>query len=393
MMTIPEIKTVCYVGAGTMGCANSLVAAVSGYDVIVYDVSEENLARVPDMQKEMAEFLVATGYCSEADVAAGLARVSCTNDLATATANADLVSESVFEDLGLKRKIHKQLDEVCPAKTILTTNTSALLVSDIEDVVERGDCFAALHSHLGSPLVDIVGGPRTSHATIDVLTRYVLSTKGVPLVLKKENKGYVLNAMLGAMLTTALMLVIEGAASKEDVDRAWMRHRHAPMGPFGLMDQFGLNLIYDSWRHRQPDPVGDVLAPKILAFVGPYIEKGDLGARTGRGFYGYPEPAYAKPAFLANDADDSIPHYAMTAALVGNAILLASNDILPPAEIDRAWMVGMSLDIGPFGILDDMGVDSCIALLGSEASSLSPDQAGQVKRYLRRQEEPLHVNG
>ena len=393
MMTIPEIKTVCYVGAGTMGCANSLVAAVSGYDVIVYDVSEENLARVPDSQKEMAEFLVATGYCGEADVASGLARVSCTNDLATATANADLVSESVFEDLALKRKIHKQLDEVCPAKTILTTNTSALLVSDIEDVVERGDRFAALHSHLGSPLVDIVGGPRTGHAIIDVLTRYVLSTKGVPLVLKKENKGYVLNAMLGAVLTTALMLVIEGAASKEDVDRAWMRHRNAPMGPFGLMDQFGLNLIYDSWRHRQPDPVGDVLAPKILAFVGPYIEKGDLGARTGQGFYGYPEPAYAKPAFLANDADDSIPHYAMTAALVGNAILLASNDILPPAEIDRAWMVGMSLDIGPFGILDDMGVDSCIALLGSEASSLSPDQAGQVKRYLRRQEEPLHVNG
>jgi 3-hydroxybutyryl-CoA dehydrogenase len=392
-MTIAEIRKVCFVGAGTMGCANSLVAAVSGYEVIVYDVSEENLARVPDTHKEMVAFLLATGYCSEADVAAGLARLSCTNDLATATANADLVSESVFEDLTLKRKIHKQVDEACPAKTILTTNTSALLVSDIEDVVERGDRFAALHSHLGSPLVDIVGGPRTSHATIDVLTRYVLSTKGVPLVLKKENKGYVLNAMLGPVLTTALMLVIDGAASKEGVDRAWMRHSNAPMGPFGLMDQFGLNLIYDSWQRRQPDPVGDVLAPKILAFVGPYIEKGDVGARTGRGFYGYPEPAYAKPAFLADDADVSIAHYAMTSALIGNAILLAANDVLPPAEIDRAWTVGMSLEKGPFSMLDDMGVDSFIALLGSAASALSPEQAEQVKQYLRRQEGPLHVNG
>ena len=86
-------------------------------------------------------------------------------DLHEAIANADLVSESVFEDLDLKRDVHRALDQAAPSHTILTTNTSALLVSDIEDVVERGDRFAAMHSHLGSLLVDIVGGPRTSPAT------------------------------------------------------------------------------------------------------------------------------------------------------------------------------------------------------------------------------------
>ena len=386
-MTIEEIRTVCFVGAGTMGCANSLIAAVNGYDVTIYDVTKESLAKIPETQKAMAAYLVGSAYCSEEDIAAGFARIACVVDLATATADADLVSESVFEELSLKRKVHKQLDEICPAKTILTTNTSALLVSDIEDAVERGDRFAALHSHLGSPLVDIVGGPRTSAATIDVLERYVLSVKGVPLVLHKENPGYALNAMLGPVLTTAKLLVIDGVASIEDVDRAWMLHRKASIGPFGLMDAFGLNLIYDSWHHRQSDVIRAALKPKVLAFVTPYIERGELGQKTGKGFYSYPDPAYGEPGFLGGKPDVAVPHYAMTVALVGNAIVLAANDVLAPEEIDRAWMVGMSLDTGPFGILDDMGIDAFLELLGSDANVLPPEKTGQVVAYLEQRKE------
>ena len=392
-MTIEEIRTVCFVGAGTMGCANSLIAAVNGYDARIYDVTKESLAIVPEMQKEMAAYLVGSGYCSEDDVASGMKRISCVDDLAAAIADADLVSESVFEELSLKRKVHKQLDELCPDKTILTTNTSALLVSDIEDAVERGDRFAALHSHLGSPLVDIVGGPRTSAATIDVLERYVLSLKGVPLVLHKENPGYALNAMLGPVLTTALLLVIDGVASMEDVDRAWMLHRKAPIGPFGLMDAFGLNLVYDSWHHRQSDVIWAALKPKVLAFVTPYIERGELGKKTGKGFYTYPDSAYEEPGFLDGEPDVAVPHYAMTIALVGNAIVLAANDILTPDEVDRAWMVGMSLDKGPFGILDDMGVDAFLELVRSDANALPPDKTQQVVEYLAQRKERSHVNG
>lgn len=391
-MTIEEVKTVCFVGAGTMGCANSLVAAVSGYDVIIFDVSQENLDRVPATQQEMAAFLIGSGYCTEGDIAAGFSRISRVSDLAEATASADLVSESVFEELQLKRRIHKQLDELCPAKTILTTNTSGLLVSDIEDAVERGDRFAALHSHLGSPLVDIVGGPRTSEATIDILTRYVVSIRGVPLVLKKENSGYVLNAMLGPVLTTAKMLVIEGVASKEDVDRAWMIHRRAPIGPFGLMDLFGLNLIHDSWHHKQANVISEVLQPKVLEFLAPYIERGELGMRSGKGFYKYPNPAYEQADFVEGDPDIASAHVALTTALVVSAIELAVKEVASTEEIDRAWTVGMSLDIGPFGILDDMGSDAFLELLDSKANLLTATQTERAKLYLHRQKEFEHVS-
>ena len=391
-MTIEQISKVCYIGAGTMGCANSLVAAISGYNVAIYDVSAESLAQVADKHREMGAFLVATGYCSAEELASSASRIFCTPDLEVAVDDADLLSESIVEDRQIKRQVHSQLDQLCPAKTILTTNTSSLLVSDIEDAVGRGDRFAALHTHYGSPLIDIVGGPRTSEWTKDVLRRYALSLQCVPLMLHKENRGYVLNALLGPVLAISLSLVVAGIASKEAVDAAWMKHRRAPMGPFGMMDLFGLNVVYDGWRHNERDPATDGITAKVVALLESYIDSGELGSKCGKGFYSYPNPTYAHPEFVDSAGDLSIPNYAMTTALVSNAILLASNDIASREEIDQAWSVGMTLDMGPFALLEAMGSAAFLQLLDSDANTLSPAKTEIVKQYLAHLEESAHVD-
>jgi enoyl-CoA hydratase/3-hydroxyacyl-CoA dehydrogenase len=385
-LTIKEINTVCYIGAGTMGCANSLVAAISGYDVVIYDVSSESLLQVADRQREMGAYLVSTGYCSVEKLEASVARVCCEQHLQDAVAGADLVSESIIEDLAIKREVHNELDKLCPKKAILTTNTSGFLVSEIEDVVERGDRFAALHSHFGSPLIDIVRGPRTSSTTIDILERYVLSLKCAPLVLHKENRGYVYNALMGPVLTVALILVVEGLASKEQVDAAWMKHRRAKLGPFGLMDIFGLNVVYDGWQHREPDPREDVLIPKVNTLLESYLNRDEYGLKSGKGFYSYPNPEFEQSDFVDTEGETSIPHFSMTAALISNAILLASKDVANAQEIDRAWTVGLNLDTGPFEILDDMGVDAFRQLLHSDANILSSSDVKTVEEYLEQYE-------
>lgn len=385
-MPIEEIKTVCYVGAGTMGCFNSLAAAVSGYQVVLYDVDEATLEAVPERHREMAAMLVGGGYCAQEDIPGAMARVTLERDLAAATREADLVSESVFERLDVKRDIHRRLDEVCPSTTILTTNSSHLQVSDMEDVVQRGDRFAALHSHLGSPLVDIVPGPRTDPEVVAVLVRYVESTGGVPLVLKKEYPGYLLNAMLGPVLGTALALVVTGVAELEAVDRAWMCGRRAPMGPFGMMDLFGLNLILDSWEHRQGDALQAALRPQVLGLLRPYVERGDLGMKTGRGFYAYPEPAYQQSGFLEpGDSDDAL-HASLMVALVGHAIVLAARDVADPADIDLAWTVGTYLDTGPFALLGKVGKRSFLEALAVEEQGgrLPPAKAREIEAWLQQ---------
>ena len=354
-MKIDEIQAVCFIGAGSMGCYNAIWAAVSGYDVVLYDINPETLDKAPQRCLDMAGYLAGAGYCNAADIPAARQRISLVADLAQATANADLVSESVFERVDVKREVHAQLDSVCPAHTILTTNSSTLLVSDIEDVVQRSDRFAALHFHMASPLVDIVPGPQASAAVVDILERYVLSLKGSPLVLKKEYPGYVLNAVLGPVLTTAQALVVEGVASPEDVDRAWMSSRTALIGPFGLLDLFGLNLIYDKWQHRDDDGAIPGLRSGALDLLRPYVERGELGMQSGKGFYRYPEPEYQQFGFLASEADLASIAEPLTMALVSSAILVAAAGVAEPEDIDRAWTVGVSLNTGPFEILQQLG--------------------------------------
>jgi len=383
-VTIEEIQTVCCIGAGNMGCFNAIKAAISGYDVVLYDIDEEHLQQATQHFQGLAAFLVSSAYCSAEDIPAALARIALVADLEQATAKADLVSESVFERLDIKRDIHQKLDQICPAHTILTTNTSYLPLSDIEDVVQRGDRFAAMHSYMASPLVDLVGGPRASAATIDILRRYVQSINAIPLVLKKEHPGYVLNAVLGPVLATAMYLVIEGVASCEEVDRAWMRHRSAPMGPLGMLDLIGLGLVYDSWLNREDDGPIPGLRPQVLQLLRPLVERQELGMQSGQGFYHYPEPSYQQAGFLEAGANDDDVYRPLVLALVASAVVVAAHDVADPEDIDKAWMVGTSLDTGPFAILEQMGVAQFLAMFTGHvaAGRFNPGKARLVMEYL-----------
>ena len=383
---INEIKTVCFVGAGTMGCVNSLVAALAGYDVVIYDVSAENLAKVPDNYAGIAPYLVADGFCTHADVEAATKRVTIESDLQKATAKADLVSESIFERHDVKRQVHQKLDEVCPSKTILTTNTSSFMVSEIEDVVERGDRFAAMHAYLGSMLIDIVGGPRTSPEVVDILKRYVLSLRGNPLVLKKEYPGYVMNAMLAPVLMTANLLVKEGLATVEEIDRVWMSRRKVPMGPFGMMDLFGLDLSLDNMQQKHPDPYINQLKQQVATVITPYVEKGMLGMKSGQGFYSYPAPAYQQPGFLDDQTDLSAVYHELISGLIQSAVMIVENDVADYEDIDRAWMIASSQGNGPFGILDQMGIDTFLEVFESQVKMrvFSPESQTLIKKYLKQ---------
>jgi len=385
-MTIEEIDTVLYVGAGTMGSANALVAAVAGYDVILYDARPENLETVSERHDGAAEYMVQTGFCSREAVAAARKRVFLEPDLEKAAAKADLVSESIFEDLMLKREIHGRLDALCPSRTILTTNTSTLLVSEIEDAIERGDRFAALHSHLGTPLVDIVGGPRTTPETIDILERYVQSLGAVPLVLKKEHPGYVFNAMNGPVLRSAVQLVLDERASQEDVDRAWMSDRKAPMGPFGMMDLFGLDLMLDSWKHPSPDPRREAFRERVVPFLTSYLESGKLGLKSGRGFYDYTAPTFREPAFLSAAPISEVASDALTSILVRSALALAEKEVASREDIDLAWKTAGGHASGPFEILETIGVEAFEKILDRQvdAGLLSEKAARMTKATLSK---------
>jgi 3-hydroxyacyl-CoA dehydrogenase len=303
-MPIDEVKKVSVLGAGTMGSEIAMLCTYSGYEATAYDVSEEVLQLAPVRQKELLAVPVLMGIITESqqkEMKAAVDRIKMTTDPEETARDADLLIEAVPEKLELKREIHGRFDQLCPPHTIMTTNTSSLRVSDIEDAVRRGDKFAALHFHTGlGALVDIMRGPRTSQQTVDILRRFVFSLGRVPHVMKKEKGGYLYNTILGAYLRAALSLVIHGYAEPEEVDRAYMLVSRSAFGPFGAMDVVGLNIVLDAGLGLIA--AEDEASPQEIAdFLQPYIERGALGIKTGKGFYTYPNPAFQQSDFLREE--------------------------------------------------------------------------------------------
>jgi 3-hydroxybutyryl-CoA dehydrogenase len=145
-------------------------------------------------------------------------------------------------------------------------------------------------------MVEIGGGTKTDTETVDALTEYARRIALLPLHVRKESTGFIFNRVWRAIKKETLKVVESGVASFEDVDRAWMTMYHTPMGPFGKMDEIGLDVVKEIEEHyaaESNDPTD--LPPHILT---ERVTRGDLGMKTGRGFYRYPNPAWAQPDFL-----------------------------------------------------------------------------------------------
>ncbi len=298
-MKVEEIKKVLIIGAGTMGQQIGFQCALNGLEVALYDVEQDVLDKSLKRLERLAAEFIAAGKLTEEEARQALDRISATTDAAAAAAEADLVSESVPEDPKLKARVFAQFNDLCPARTVFTTNTSSLVPSMFAEATGRPDRFAAFHFHdvRLTRIVDVMPHPGTSPETVALVKSFAERIGQIALVLEKENHGYLFNAMLMELVKTAQTLAASGVASIEDIDRAWMGVMNTPVGPFGIMDSIGLDTalkITDYWADVLSDPHARVNAD----FVRQYVDAGSLGVKSGRGFYKYPEPAFSQPGFI-----------------------------------------------------------------------------------------------
>jgi 3-hydroxybutyryl-CoA dehydrogenase len=297
-------ETICIVGAGFMGAQIGLRCAIYGYTVWLVDAVEAALMRAQQQYAEELDEWIARDAVPAAERETILARIHLTTDLREGTANADLVIEAIPEQLALKRELFGELDRACPTRTILATNSSSLRISLIEDAIQRRDRVLNLHFFAPiwqRPMVELMRGTLTSEDTIAQVRRFARSARLTPLIVGQESTGFIFNRVWRAIKKECLHLVDDGVASHEDVDRAWMIFSGMPFGPFGMMDMIGLDVIRDIemvYYGESGDP-SDVPPPLLLD----KIERGDLGVKTGRGFYMHPDPAYEDPTWLQGDED------------------------------------------------------------------------------------------
>ncbi|MBS1554878.1 MAG: 3-hydroxyacyl-CoA dehydrogenase [Bacteroidetes bacterium] len=284
-----EIKNVLILGAGTLGSRIGLQAAISNYSVTVYDIHESALEQSLKVMHKVLKYAVRQGMIEEEDKPAILARIKFTTNPSEAVNDADIISESVTEEVTIKQKVWKQFGALAPAKTIFTTNTSYLLPSQFAAISGRPEKFCAFHFHdvFTARVVDIMPHPGTDPAIVTLLMDFGKRLNQVPVLVKKESPGYIFNFMLMSLIGAAGKLKTADVGSIEDIDKSWMVNFNMPMGPFGILDNVGLDTAWHVVKDR-PDAASQAFA----ALLKDYIDKGKLGEKTGEGFYLYPHPAY-----------------------------------------------------------------------------------------------------
>ena len=296
--------TVCVVGAGYVGTQIGLLCAVRGRSVWMVDISDEALRRAAQSSEQMLEHWLDPNETTSTERVLVLSRLHFTTDISEGAPRADLVIEAVPELLEAKREVFRQLDQICPDRTVLASNSSSIRISLIENATQRID--RVLNMHFYAPvwqytMADVMRGTTTSDETMDQARQFIRDIGLTPLVVRKESTGFVFNRVWRAVKRECLHLVDEGVATHEDVDRAWMIFTGMSNGPFGGMDNIGLDVVRDIEMvyYRESGHESDA-PPKLLTDM---IERGELGVKAGRGFYTHPNPAYQDPSWLKGGND------------------------------------------------------------------------------------------
>ena len=287
-MKVEDIKKICVVGAGNMGHQISLLCAIHGYKTTCTDVVPEILKKAEKFADTYLPGRVEKGKMTKEVAAAARKNISFTQDLKEAAKEADFVIEAATEILDLKRKIFTELDKQAPAHAILATNSSYLVSSLIAGATKRPS--QVLNMHFFNPalvmkLVEVVKGPHVSDEAAKVTMDLSEKLEKIPVLLKKEVEGFLLNRIFRAIGQEALWMLEMGVATAEDIDKACVFGAGHPMGPFRLMDLTGIDLNYirSMERFKESGNRADLPFPSV---VERYI-KGSYGEKTGKGWYDY----------------------------------------------------------------------------------------------------------
>jgi 3-hydroxybutyryl-CoA dehydrogenase len=279
--------TIAVIGAGLMGSGIAQVSAAAGHQVVLRDVSDAATARGLAGITASYEKFVGKDRMTRDEADAALARITTTTDLSAASA-ADLVVEAVFEDLEVKQGLFRELDKLCRDGAVLCTNTSALPITQIAAVTERPEAVVGTHFFSPVPLMalcELVRGYKTSDQTLAAARAFAESVGKTCIVVNRDVAGFVTTRLIAALANEAVRLLESGVATAEDIDTACKLGFGHAMGPLATLDLTGVDIMRNATRNIYQESHADQFAvPELLNRM---VAAGDLGRKTGRGFYEY----------------------------------------------------------------------------------------------------------
>ncbi|WP_202318480.1 3-hydroxyacyl-CoA dehydrogenase/enoyl-CoA hydratase family protein [Archaeoglobus neptunius] len=347
-----EVKKICILGAGAMGSGIAQVCATAGYEVWVRDIKQEFLDRGKAVIEKNLQRAVSKGKIKEEKAKEILERIHFTLDMEEAVKDVDLVIEAVPEIMDLKKQVFAEVQKYAKPECVFASNTSGLSITELGNSTDRPEKFLGLHFFNPPPvmaLVEVIKGENTSDETIKFGVEFVKSIGKVPVVVKKDVAGFIVNRILVPYLVLAIDDVEKGVATKEEIDATMMYKYSFPMGPIELSDFVGLDILYHAGQQWDIVPPSKLLAEKF--------EAKELGMKSGKGFYDWSAGRPKIPQELAGKYDA----VRLIAPMVNIAADLIAMGVAEPKDIDTAMKLGTNMPKGPCELGDEIGLDVILA--------------------------------
>jgi 3-hydroxybutyryl-CoA dehydrogenase len=281
------IKNVSVIGAGTMGNGIAYVFAQTGFRVTLIDVNATQLEKAIETIGKNFDGQIAKGSITEEVKSTALSNITTITDLATGIQHADLVVEAATENVDLKLKIFKQMDEAAPAGCILATNTSSISITKMAAATKRPELVIGMHFMNPVPimkLVEIINGYATTAAVTNTIFELSKQLGKVPCVVN-DYPGFIANRILMPMINEAIYSLYEGVAGVESIDTVMKLGMAHPMGPLQLADFIGLDVCLSILKVLQDGFGNPKYAPCPLLVN--MVMAGKFGVKSGEGFYDY----------------------------------------------------------------------------------------------------------
>ena len=378
-MNVDDVDSITVLGAGNMGHGIAEVAALAGYDVVLRDIEDEFVQQGYDKIEWSLNKLAEKDRLSQEDADAALARVSTAVDLAEAVADADVVIEAVPEKMAIKKEVYTELEEHAPDHAVFATNTSSLSITELSEVTARPERFCGMHFFnppVRMDLVEVISGAHTADETLDLVEDLAESMGKTPVRVRKDSPGFIVNRILVPLMNEAAWIVHAGDATMAEVDSTTKYDMGLPMGSFELADYVGIDVGYHVLEYMH-EVLGDAYEPCPL--LSEKVEAGDLGQKTGRGFYDYED---GEGAEVPHDEGSEAVKNRLLGVMANEVAGLVGNDVADPAAIDRAVKLGGRFPDGPAKMADSAGIDSLVDAL-DDLHDETGEERYEAVAYLR----------
>jgi enoyl-CoA hydratase/3-hydroxyacyl-CoA dehydrogenase len=350
-----SINRITVLGSGIMGHGIAQVSAMAGYNVTLRDIDQSFLDKAMEKIQWSLNKLVEKQKITTNQAEDILGRILPVVDLREALRGADMLIEAVPEDMNLKRKVYKEINQCSESKTIYASNTSTLPITELGELTNRPEHFIGLH-FFNPPqlmqLVEVIPGKLTNQDITDKAMDYVLRIGKQPILCRKDVAGFIVNRIFIPLVHEAAYCQDRDKASILQIDSAVKFKMAFPMGIFELADYTGLDVIHKATIEMYSRDNAVINPhPKIKQL----FDEGNLGQKSGRGFYDYKGEKYERIDLTAQEAENYDP-INLIAVAANSAAWLLSNGVCNEEDLEKAMKLGMGLKEKLFETIESFGI-------------------------------------